>query len=130
MAMKTLRTLALMLALVVPVPLQAQTLIAEYQAYIGPNDLYNSNGQRLTEPWQVLRQDRANYHRFNIWDNGDEWDPVFSRFDTRAQFEQLIRRGRIDPQARRMIMQGGALVHVRVYGTGDRPQSVQVDVSR
>ncbi len=128
--MKTLRTLALMLALVVPVPLQAQTLIAEYQAYIGPNDLYNSNGQRLTEPWQVLRQDRANYHRFNIWDNGDEWDPVFSRFDTRAQFEQLIRRGRIDPQARRMIMQGGALVHVRVYGTGDRPQSVQVDVSR
>lgn len=128
--MKTLRTLALMVALVAPFPLQAQDLIADYVAYIGPNDLFNSNGQRLTEPWQVLRQDRANYHRFNIWDNGDEWDPVFVRFDNRAQFEQLIRQGRIDPQARRMIMQGGATVYVRVYGRGDRPQYVHVDVSR
>ena len=43
---------------------KADGLIEEYNAYIGEEDLYNSYGERLSEPWQIIRQDRANYHRF------------------------------------------------------------------
>lgn len=128
--MTLFRNLCLALALLVPASAQAQALIAEYRAHIGVQDLHNSAGVRLGEAWQVLRQDRANYHRFNIWDTQDEWDPVFARFDARARFEQLIRNGRIDPAAARAILRGGAMVHVQVYGRGGQPQSVIVQLLR
>ena len=38
---------------------QAQQLLESYTALLSWNDHYNSNGQRLTEPWQIIRQDRA-----------------------------------------------------------------------
>ena len=58
---------------------QAQgQLLDSYVTFIGPNDHFNSKGGRLTEPWQIIRQDRANYHRFRVRDPGDEGDIFFS----------------------------------------------------
>ncbi|WP_232796425.1 hypothetical protein [Roseovarius salinarum] len=108
----------------------AANLVASYAAYIGNADLYNSKGMRLSEPWQVLRQDRANFHRFGISQPGDEWDPLFGSIDNRAALEQLVMRGSIDPAARRNLMQGGATVFVRVYGSGGQAQRVDVTVVR
>ncbi|MDO9525674.1 MAG: hypothetical protein Q7J57_09080 [Gemmobacter sp.] len=118
------------LLLLAPVPVQAQDLIGAYVAYIGRDDLFSSKGVRLTEPWQVLRQDRANFHRFGISQPGDEWDPFFGDANNRAAMERMIRNGGIEPAARRLILNGGATVFVRIFGrhgTGDR---VNVTVTR
>jgi hypothetical protein len=111
-------------------PVLAQDLIGSYAAYIGEDDLYNSEGARLTEPWQVLRQDRANFHRFGISQDGDEWDPFFEDANNREAMENMIRRGYIDPDAERMILSGGAMVYVNVYGAGGVGDYVEVEVFR
>lgn len=109
---------------------QAQEVVGSYVAYIGQQDLYNSNGARLTAPWQVLRQDRANFHRFGISQNGDEWDPFFGDANNREAMEQMIMRGYMDPQAARDIMAGGATVVVTIFGSGNVGDYVNVDVYR
>lgn len=122
--------LALGLTLASALPLSAQNMIGSYAAYIGTDDLYNSKGVKLSAPWQVLRQDRANYHRFNIAQSGDEWDPFFGSIDNRAAMEQMIMNGRIGAKARRLIMRGGATVYVEIWGRGGRGKFVNVTVSR
>lgn len=106
----------------------AQEVIGSYSAWIGVDDLYNSNGQRLGEPWQVLRQDRANYHRFLIRQQGDEWDPFFADANNRASLEQLVRRGRIERTAGAAILRGNVMVHVTVWGTRNRIDWIDVFV--
>lgn len=118
------------LACACALPAFAQDYIGGYTAYIGEDDLYNSNGARLREPWQILRQDRANYHRFGIRQRGDEGDPFFSSADNRAAMEQMVMRGSITREARRLLVQGGATVYVDIYGRGGRGTSVEVTVSR
>lgn len=108
----------------------AQTMIGSYSAYIGWEDLHNSNGARLTAPWQVLRQDRANYHRFGIRQAGDEGDAFFASVDNRAAMERMIMNGAIEPSAAQILMQGGATVFVRIYGQGGVGNSIRVTVSR
>lgn len=128
--MKILSSLALATAVVfttVPAAF-AEEIIGSYVAYIGRDDLYNSKGARLKEPWQILRQDRANYHRFGISQSGDEWDPFFGNIDNRAIMERMIMNGSISPGARNGLVQGGATVFVRIYGSGSRGKSVKVTV--
>ncbi|GAB4300288.1 MAG: hypothetical protein Kow0058_15680 [Roseovarius sp.] len=123
------RALAVLAALAAWVaPAAGQELIGSYRAFIGTQDLYNSKGARLTEPWQVLRQDRANVHRFGISQPGDEWDPFFGSIDNRAAMERMIMNGRIDPAARRALLQGGATVYVRIYGAGGIGNAIEVTV--
>lgn len=107
-----------------------QGMIGSYSAYIGWDDLHNSKGARLTAPWQVLRQDRANFHRFGISQPGDEWDPFFADVDNRAAMERMIMNGAIEPSAAQILMQGGATVYVRIYGQGNTGNSIRVTVSR
>jgi hypothetical protein len=112
------------------VPALAEELIGSYVAYIGTQDLYNSKGGRLTAPWQVIRQDRANFHRFGVSQPGDEWDPFFGDYDNRAAMEQMIMQGYISPQASRDIMAGGATIFVEIWGWGNRGTYVNIDVVR
>lgn len=107
----------------------ADELIASYVAFIGQDDLYNSKGARLSEPWQILRQDRANYHRFGVSQPGDEWDPVFKNVNNRATMEGMIQRGSIEASAGRNIVKGGVMVQVNVYDGGARDY-VRVKVTR
>lgn len=104
----------------------ADDLIGSYVAYIGGEDLYNSSGKRLTEPAQILRQDRANYHRFGIAQQGDEGDAFFASADNRAAMETMLREGNIDPEARRIVVGGGATVFVRIYGSHGVGRSISV----
>lgn len=107
----------------------ADEMIASYVAFIGQDDLYNSKGARLREPWQILRQDRANYHRFGVSQPGDEWDPIFKDMNNRAIMENMVRRGSIEASAGRNIVKGGVMVQVDVYDGGSRDY-VRVRVSR
>jgi len=76
----------------------------------------------------VLRQDRANYHRFGIWQEGDEWDPFFEDADNRAAMERMIMEGYISPAAARAIVQGNVMVYVTIHGSGGRGDWVEVEV--
>jgi hypothetical protein len=109
---------------------QAQDVIARYTAFIGTDDLYSSKGERLYEPWQILRQDRTNFHRFGLSQPGDEGDPFFNDADNRARMERLTTQGNIDPQARSAILAGGATVIVTLWGAGRVATYVDVDVAR
>jgi hypothetical protein len=105
-------------------------LLESYIAYIGHHDLYNSRGQRLTEPWQIIRQDRANFHRFGHRDGMDEWDSFFASAANREQLETMLRRGYISPQAARDIVRGGVVIQVEIYGQGSVARAVHVTVNR
>lgn len=107
----------------------ADEIIGSYVAYIGRDDLYNSKGARLNEPWQIMRQDRANYHRFGISQSGDEWDPFFGNMENRAIMERMIMNGSMTSGARDGLLRGGATVFVRIYGTGSRGRYVKVTVA-
>ena len=128
--MKLVKTLPVVAAFLFGNAAFAQEIVGSYVAYIGQDDLYNSSGNLLTEPWQILRQDRANYHRFGISHRGDEWDSFFGSIDNRAIMERMVMNGSIDPQAARNLVRGGATVFVRIYGRGGRGDSVQVTVVR
>ncbi|WP_323033172.1 hypothetical protein [Paracoccus sp. (in: a-proteobacteria)] len=104
----------------------AEQLLDAYTAYISPQDMVNSNGQRLTQPWQIIRQDRANFHRFGIRDDWDETDSFFASADNRVAAEDMIRRGSITSEAANDILRGGALIHVEIYGRGNTGYSLRV----
>ncbi|MCB1390798.1 MAG: hypothetical protein KDK12_16915 [Rhodobacteraceae bacterium] len=119
-----------LIALLAALPAGAQTYLGSYTAFIGGQDLVNSNGQRLWEAWQIIRQDRANVHRFNRVDPGDAGDPWFANANARAALEQVLMQGGIDPASRAMIVQGGVWVQVDVYGWGNQITGARVSAYR
>lgn len=107
---------------------RADDLIAGYSAYIGQDDLYNSNGARLTEPWQVIRQDRANVHKFGIRQPGDESDGFFGSVRNRELAETMIRRGAISADAANLLLNGDVRITVEVWrGSGGDYLNINVD---
>ncbi|ASP18951.1 hypothetical protein [Antarctobacter heliothermus] len=120
--------LALTLVLVAPLAAQAQQLMGSYNAFIGQQDLFNSNGGRLSSAAQVLRQDRANYHRFGISQYGDDWDPYFGDINNRGRLEQLVNNGGLPPYVANAIMGGNVHIVVNVYGQNGWMQYVEIIV--
>lgn len=116
--MRLARVFCLVAIGVMPAPLPAQQLLESYVALLSARDHFNSRGARLTQPWQIIRQDRANYHRFGLRDGADEPDSFFVSAENRAAAERMLRQGFIDPQAARAILNGEVLVLVEIFGTG------------
>ncbi|PTW57545.1 hypothetical protein C8N35_11024 [Breoghania corrubedonensis] len=98
-----------------PPALAQGRLLEVYVAYLGPDDHYNSRGTRLSEPWQVVRQDRANFHRFGIRDRGDEDDRFFASAANRARMERMILNGYIEGDAGWRIVNDNCWVRVEIY---------------
>ncbi|WP_375568359.1 hypothetical protein ABWH92_11190 [Ahrensia marina] len=92
-------------------------VLTEYTTRIGPQDKVNSLGDRLETAAAILRQDRANYHRFDQADAEDEGDDVFDDRRERGRFERLMSRGVVQPDTARAIINGTPLVRVTVYAT-------------
>ena len=129
MQVRTIKILIVLISMILISPAaDAVELLDDYYAYIGRDDLYNSRGGRLTEAWQVIRQDRANYHRFRIRQRGDESDTFFSSKRNRAIAERMIRNGRISRSAARDVVRGGVIIHVEIYGEGRRGMYLNVTV--
>ena len=89
--------------------------LGHYNARLSARDHYNSNGERLRTVAAILRQDRANFHRFNRRDRGDQWDGFFDDATNRAAFEQMVARSRLNEAARYVIINGTPVVHVDIY---------------
>ena len=89
-----------------------------YVARLSDADHYNSQGVRLRRMIDILRQDRANYHRLGIGDQEDDNDPWFADFRARKQMSRM----RIVPigigyrSLRRTILFGTPLVEVTPRG--------------
>lgn len=105
-------------------------VIDAYIAQIGYADLVNSAGVPLSSPWQVLRQDRANFHRFGIRDPLDQSDTFFADARNRAIMENMLAQGSITAQAARDIMSGNAVVLVEIYGSGSIGRELHVTVAQ
>ena len=112
---------AIAIAACAPTLAQAQQLIASYVARLSAADHFNSNGERLTSAAAIIRQDRANFHRFGVRDPEDESDPFFADQDNRAALEQMLERGRAAPGVIDRVVNGTPLVRVEVHRSGSGP---------
>ena len=107
---------ASLLTLMVAGPAMAQHgPLGHYTARLSSQDHFNSNGQRLRSVAAIIRQDRANFHRFGRHDHQDQWDGFFNNQGNRAGLERLIARGRMGPGVRNAIINGEPLIHVDIY---------------
>ena len=117
-----LRTLVIAVAFVaaaISTPVRAQTLVESYIAFLSEADHFNSNGQRLTSAAAIIRQDRANFHRFGRGDPGDEGDRFFASIDNRAAMERMLERGRATPGAISAIVNRTPRIRVDIYRDAD-----------
>jgi hypothetical protein len=96
-------------------PGQAQRLLERYVAELSERDHFNSSGQRLTTAAGIIRQDRANFHRFGLRDPADEDDKFFADEGNRAALESLLEHGRAEPGVISRIVNGTPLVRVEVW---------------
>lgn len=87
-----------------------------YLARLSEADHHNSKGRPLASPSGVIRQDRANYHRFGIADADDSPDSLFDDKKKRANLSVMLERSGLDTSALgRRIMEGAPLVEVVVW---------------
>lgn len=115
--------------LLAAVPATAQQLMTSYTAYLSERDHFNSNGQRLTSAAAIIRQDRANYHRFGRGDAADDWDSVFGSMNARATMESLLNKGSSSSSAIAQIVNGTPYVTVEVWGYGGTIDYINVTVN-
>ena len=121
MLKKLILAVAISVAAFIPAPSRAQQLIGSYVARLSEADHFNSQGQRLTSAAAIIRQDRANFHRFGIRDPEDEDDTFFSDEGNRAVLEQMLERGRADPGVISRIVNGTPLIRVDIYRAAGGP---------
>lgn len=117
---------ALAAILFITLPAAAQDrLLGSYVARLSDADHHASDGYRLDTAAQIVRQDRANYHRFGSGDVEDEGDPWFRSTSARARLEQMLNRpGAMTQATRRAIQRGEPLVQVDVYRNSVRVEII------
>lgn len=87
-----------------------------YSTKISNNDRYNSSGHRLTSVAAILRQDRANYYKFNLADRGDQGDGYFYSKSRRQIFSHVRVRVASGWLRKRIVSPGKAVwVSVAYY---------------
>jgi len=58
-----------------------------YFTVLDKNDYYNSNGERLTSVADILRQDRANYHKGQGGRRDEDDGGIFATKEGRSKFD-------------------------------------------
>ncbi|WAP69504.1 hypothetical protein [Jiella pelagia] len=96
-------------------PAAAQGIVDEYCARISDHDKVASDGFQLSDAASILRQDRANYHKFNDSDNEDAGDRTFRSAGARARIPALLDNGQTEQSTVREIVRGNPYVCVEVY---------------
>ena len=95
-------------------PARSNELVEAYSARLSERDHFNSNGVRLTTVAAIIRQDRANYHRFGIRDPEDQGDQFFSEAENRSRLEYLLTNADESPSGASLIINGTPLVRVEI----------------
>jgi hypothetical protein len=115
MLRNTLLALGLVLAAAAATPASAADLIGSYNAFLSRADHRNSNGERLTSAAAIIRQDRANFHKFGVQDDQDESDNYFDSVNNRAVLERMLNDGNSDSGVLRRIVNSNVMIHVDIY---------------
>ena len=87
-----------------------------YCATISENDKFASDGFALNDAASIIRQDRANYHRFGIRDFGDENDSTFRTAEARERIPAMIDSAGMPQSVARAILTGTPDICVSIYG--------------
>ncbi len=106
----------------------ADNLRESYVAFLSSRDHFNSNGERLTNAAAIIRQDRANYHKFGKRDKGDEGDRFFASAQNREILERYLKRGTSTPGALSAIVNGTPVVLVKIYQTDSGDDYINVTI--
>ena len=91
------------------------TPITVYCTSITENDKSASDGFQLSDAASILRQDRANYHKFGYRDAGDESDDYFYDEGNRARLPAMLANGVTDEGLLRQIVRGTPRICVNVF---------------
>ncbi len=102
-------------------------LTTYYCAFLSEQDHFNSKGQRLTKAAQIIRQDRANFHRFNLRDEHDETDDLFMSATNRATMEKRVNRGGLTKAQADYIVNNE--VYVCIYADETAAGDARIEVS-
>ncbi len=86
-----------------------------YIAKLSYKDHHNSRGDRLQTVAGILRQDRANYHKFYRRDNADTYDQFFASKRNRAVFERMLNNSYMSRDDRNTILYREPMVRVTIY---------------
>ena len=97
---------------------RADELMESYVARLSATDHFNSEGDRLNSPALIIRQDRANFHKYHERDSEDEGDSYFSNAHNREVLQRLLERGRTSKSVYRTIVNGTPLIKVDIYRSG------------
>ncbi|AMX91935.1 hypothetical protein EN962_15350 [Mesorhizobium sp. M7A.F.Ca.CA.001.09.2.1] len=94
----------------------ADDMLGSYVARISDRDHQASDGYALDNAAQMVRQDRANWHKFHRRDSDDEADGWFRTNDQRADLQRMLERGgAMSSSTKRAIVNGEPLIQVDVY---------------
>ena len=94
---------------------QASAGYDEYCTYISQNDKVASDGYKLSDPASILRQDRANFHKFKRRDRDDGSDRTFTSANARARIPALLDKANNDPAVLNAIVRRNIHVCVEVW---------------
>jgi len=107
--------LLLALLLITPPLIQAgEPLLESYVARLSSKDHFNSKGKRLHSAAAIIRQDRANFHKFALRDPEDQDDRFFSDRGNRARLESMLNQGHISQAAKNRIINGSPMIIVNI----------------
>jgi hypothetical protein len=96
-------------------------MLGSYVARISDRDHHASDGYELSSAAQMVRQDRANWHKFHRRDADDQGDDWFNSNDDRAYLERMLKRsGAMSSSTRNAIVNGEPLIQVDVYSDSVR----------
>lgn len=93
----------------------ADTLVESYTAQLSEQDHFSSRGERLRNAAAIIRQDRANFHKFGRRDPGDQSDAFFASAQNRDALERMLNAGTSNPDALRSIVNGTPIVRVEIF---------------
>lgn len=94
----------------------AEELLGSYLARISDADKQASDGYALESAAQIVRQDRANWHKYGSNDDEDQSDGWLDSADSRVRFERMLKApGAMDSSTRSAIVNGYPLIQVSIY---------------
>ncbi|MBZ9771928.1 hypothetical protein [Mesorhizobium sp. CO1-1-8] len=104
----------------------ADDMLGSYVARISDRDHQASDGYALDNAAQMVRQDRANWHKFHRRDSDDEGDGWFRTNDQRADLQRMLERGgAMSSSTKRAIVNGEPLIQVDVYENSVRVSIIE-----
>ncbi|CAG1023053.1 hypothetical protein DOJK_02065 [Patescibacteria group bacterium] len=110
-----MKKLVLLIGLLISPFTYAEEPLESYVARLSAADHENSDGKRLKSVGDILRQDRANFHKFNIIDSEDQSDSMFGDVKARERIPMMLQRGHIDKETKIAILNGTPVVLVNIY---------------